>query len=81
MSKLKYTEGCTCYGLDIDEVSSNNISTDNKKKLCLDLMNRYFTDSDWENELINICQSFGNMEFLFHCEQCNDDVYEYTLEI
>lgn len=81
MDKIIYTEGCTCYGLNINDIDSNDIPTERKKELCLKLMNKYYTDSEWNQLLIDIAQIYGDNKFCFHCDQCGDDVYEYTIEI
>lgn len=81
MDELKFTEGCTCYNLIINGNNCNDISLEKKKDICIRLMQEYYNDSDWDNELISLCQQFGEMNFQFHCDQCGDDVYEYTLKI
>lgn len=78
--KIEYTEGCTCYGLSIDNKDIKEYSIDDKKKIALTLIEKLYNEDDYESLLIDICQTHGEYSFLYQCEQCGDTVCTYTIE-
>lgn len=78
--KIEYTEGCTCYRLSIDNKDIKEYSIDDKKKIALTLIEKLYNEDDYESLLIDICQTHGEYNFLYKCEQCGDTVCTYTLD-
>ena len=83
--KLEWTEGCTCYGLDVDEDYFGDLSDEQKKevrnKLCDWYKERELPDEDLFDFIVWITSRYGEYKHLFHCDQCGDNVCSYTLEI
>lgn len=83
--KLEYTEGCVCYGLDIDGKGFQSMSSEEKKAFfnkCIDwYRHRALPQEDFQDFIIWLVEKYGDFEFQYHCEQCGDSVYTTTLEI
>ena len=79
--KLELTEGCICYGLDVDGEPFNNL--DHEKKI--EVFDRIFEHLDEEyglnTMLVDILQHYGEYKHIGHCDECGDSVCSYTLEI
>lgn len=79
--KIEYTKGCVCDGLDVDGEPFNNLDHDKK----IEVFDRIFEHLDEEyglnTLLVDILQYYGEYNYLFHCDQCGDNVWSYTLEI
>lgn len=79
--KLEYTEGCTCYGLDVDGKPFNDLKEYKKKPILNKVINAILEDYDIQNVLIDLLRQYGEYKHLYHCEQCGDNVCSFTLEI
>ncbi len=83
--KLEWTEGCTCYGLDVDEENFWDLSDEQKievrNRLCDWYKERELPDDNLFDFIVWITSRYGDCEFLSHCETCGDDIYITTLEI
>lgn len=79
--KLEYTEGCICYGLDVDGEPFNNLEHDKK----IEVFDRIFEHLDEEyglnTMLVDILQHYGEYKHIGHCDECGDNISSFTLEI
>lgn len=76
------TEGCTCYGTTINNKDIQDYSKEELKwvldQLILELD---LTQTELQDIINLIVTTHGEYKFLYHCEQCDDDVCEYKLKI
>ena len=83
--KIEYTEGCICYGLDVDGDGFHTMTTEEQKThfiKCLDwYKHKAIEDKDFQDFIIWLVEKYGDFDFQYHCEQCGDSVYTTTLEI
>lgn len=79
--KLEYTEGCVCYGLDVDGEPFNDLGEVSKVDILHSVVNALCCEYDPQNILIELLYQYGEYKHLYHCEQCGDSVCSYTLEI
>lgn len=79
--KVVVTHGCTAYGCIVDDKDINDLSIGELR----DTFKKLIDATESHDILINQIQDFvdqaGEWEFLYHCDQCGDDVYEYTMEV
>jgi hypothetical protein len=79
--KLEYTEGCICYGLDVDGEPFNDLDHDKK----IEVFDRIFEHLDEEyglnTMLVDILQHYGEYKHIGHCDECGDNISSFTLEI
>ena len=79
--KIEYTEGCVCYGLDVDGEPFNNLDHDKK----IEVFDRIFEHLDEEyglnTMLVGILQHYGEYKHIGHCDECGDNISSFTLEI
>lgn len=78
--KIVYTEGCTAYGLDVDGNDFNSLTDAEKKRIVLEVIEE-IDASYLQDVLIDLCQKCGEYEYQYHCDQCGDDVCDWTLKI
>lgn len=81
--KIEYTEGCVCYGLDVDGEPFQDLSERKQKqilnKVIDTIINKYgFSIMNIATDLV---RDHGEYEFSHHCEDCGDSVCTYTIEI
>ena len=79
--KLEWTEGCVCYGLDVDEEPFNDLDEAKKREVFDRMVEAILKDFDIQNITIDLLRQYGEYKHLFNCEQCGDSVCSYTLEI
>lgn len=79
--KIEYTEGCTCYGLDVDGEPFNDLDEAKKREVFDRIVEAILKDDDIQDIIINLLCQYGDYKHLFYCELCGDSVYSYTLEI
>ncbi len=79
--KLEYTEGCTCYGLDVDDKPFNDLGEVSQVDVLHSVVNALCCEYDPQSILIDLLRQYGEYKHLFHCDQCGDNVCSYTLEI
>lgn len=78
---LTYTDGCTCTGFDIDGKKLEEFTMEEKKNIMNSLMDKYGNERNINDLIMNFVYDNGEPEYKFHCDQCGDSVYEYTMEI
>ena len=81
--KVEYTDGCVCYGLDVDGEPFNDLDDAKQRevfnKLIEVIVNEYgFTIANLTQELV---YHYGDYKFSHHCDDCGDDVCIYTITI
>lgn len=79
--KIEYTEGCTCYGLDVDGKPFEDLDEAKKREVFNRMVEAILKDFDIQNITIDLLRQYGEYKYLYHCEQCGDSVCSYTLEI
>lgn len=79
--KLEYTEGCTCYGLEVDGEPFNDLDEAKKREALDRMVEAILKDYDIQNIIIDLLQTHGEYKHLYHCEQCGDSVCTYTINI
>lgn len=78
---IKYTEGCVCYGLDVDGKPFNDLGQVSKVDVLHSVVNALSCEYDPQSVLIELLTQFGEFKHLYTCEQCGDSVREYSLDI
>lgn len=79
--KLTYTEGCMAYNLDIDNKEIEDFTLQEQKNILKSLIDKHGNNSTIQNMIIDFLGLNGIPKFIGHCDDCGDNVYEYTLEI
>lgn len=79
--KLTYTEGCMAYNLDIDDKEIDDFTLQEQKDILKSLIDKYGDNSAIQNMIMDFLELNGIPKFIGHCDDCGDNVYEYTLEI
>lgn len=77
--KIEYTEGCVCYGLDVDGIPFNDLKEYKKKPILNKVINAILDDYDIQDVLIDLLRQYGEYKHCFTCEDCGDSVSSYTL--
>ena len=78
---IEYTEGCVCYGLDVDGVPFNDLKEYKKKPILNKVINAILEDYDIQNILIDLLRDYGEYKHCYICEDCGDSVRTYTIEV
>lgn len=76
--KLVYTEGCMCYDLEIDGKSISKYTIEQKKEIMKHLVD---ITNNIDTMIVDFVNDNGEPKFIRHCNDCGDDIYEYTLEV
>lgn len=76
--KLVYTEGCTCYKLNIDGKSMEDYSDKEILDICYKIID---TTANVRELLIKLVQFYGDVGYQYTCDCCGDSIYGYTLKI
>lgn len=80
--KLTYTEDCMAYNLDIDNKEIEDFTLQEQKDILKSLIDKHGDNSAIiQNMIIDFLELNGISKFISHCDDCGDNVYEYTLEI
>lgn len=79
--KLTYTEGCMAYNLDIDNKEIEDFTLQDQKNILKSLIDKYGDNSTIQNMITDFLELNGIPKFIGHCDECGDNIYEYTLEI
>ena len=79
--KIEYTEGCVCYGLNVDGEPFNDLDEAKKRKVFNRMVEAILKDYDIQDIIINLLCRYGEYKHLFNCEECGDSVCSYTINI
>lgn len=86
--KLTATEGCTCYSYQIDGIEVADLLDTKSEHYNPELVKEAILrviDSEGEDSYYELFQylidSFGVRDFEYYCDQCDDDVYSFHLEV
>lgn len=79
--KLEYTEGCICYGLDVDGEPFNDLDEAKKREVFDRMVEAIFKDYDIQNITIDLLRQYGEYKHCFTCEDCGDSVCTYTIDV
>lgn len=77
--EIEYTEGCVCYGLDVDGKPFNELGEVSKVDILHSVVNSLCCEYEPQNILIDLLRQYGEYEHHYHCDQCGDDVCSFTL--
>lgn len=78
---IEYTEGCICYGLDVDGKPFHELSEVSKVDILHSVINVLSCEYDPQSIMIDLLRQYGEYEYHYTCEDCGDSVTSYTLEI
>lgn len=82
---LKQLDGCINSGyLVIDGKGFNNLTEEEKEDCWIRLteaLSERYSEETLKELLYFFISQFGNYNYMYTCEQCNDAVGEYTVEI
>lgn len=80
MHKIVVTEGCTCYGITYDDKDLHDYELDEVydiARACFDKLNK--------DELVQFVWDYttqhGDWKTLGHCDECGDDIDEFSVNI
>ena len=76
--KLVYTEECTQSYLEIDGKNLCNFTIEQKRDILKHLID---TTQDIDYMIVDFVENNSSAEFIRHCSNCGNDIYEYTLII
>lgn len=79
--KLEYTEGCICYGLDVDGKPFNNFDVEEKRKILDKLIDAILMDYMMQDVVIELLHQYGEYKHIGHCDECGDNISSFTLDI
>ena len=79
--KIEYTEGCICYGLEVDGVPFNDLKEYKKKPILNKVINAILEDYDIQNVLMELLHDYGEIQQCSLCQVCGDSVSTYTIEV
>lgn len=79
--KLEYTEGCVCYGLDVDGKPFNDLDAVKQVELLHSVVTMLSVDYGIQDIIINLVRQYGEYKHIGHCDECGDSIYTTTLEI
>ena len=77
--KIEYTEGCVCYGLNVDDEPFNDLDEAKKREVFNRMVEAILKDYDIQDITKELLRQYGEYKHLFNCEQCGDSVCSYTL--
>jgi len=78
--KIVYTEGCTCFSLTIDKKDVQDLSEVEIKNTLLKVI-EHLNKDDVIQILQDVAQRVGEYKYVDHCDECNDDICEYSIKI
>lgn len=82
--EIKYTEGCISYGLTVDGKDTSDCEIKELQDMVhkvTDALNRESDRKTLQQFLIDISQIRGEEKYVAHCDECGDNIYEYTLKL
>jgi hypothetical protein len=79
--KFKVTDGCTCFATTINGKDINEFSDDDARVFLVSLVNSVKDRGLIDMMIRDVVTMTGEHKFLYHCEECGDNVCEYNLEI
>ena len=79
--KIEYTEGCVCYGLNVDDEPFNDLDEAKKREVFNRMVEAILKDYDSQDIIIHLLHYYGEYKHLFNCEECGDSVCSYTIKI
>ena len=81
---IEKVEGCINGDLVIDNESYSFLTEEQKQNVwihVLEALEEKYSETNCYNLIDWFVTTFGDYEFLYHCDQCGDDVEEYKIEI
>lgn len=79
--KLEWTEGCTCYGLDVDEEPFNDLDAVKQVELLHSVVTMLSVDYGIQDIIINLLRQYGEYKHIGHCDECGDNISSFSLDI
>lgn len=78
--KLKYTTGCVCTALEINGNPTYKMKAKTLQKHISKAIKEVTDIGTLESILTTIVESAGTYKYIGHCEQCGDNIEEYTFK-
>lgn len=79
--KIEYTEGCVCYGLNVDDEPFNDLDEAKKREVFNRMVEAILKDYDIQDITRVLVYQYGEYKHLFDCEECGDSVCSFTIKI
>jgi hypothetical protein len=79
--KLEWTEGCICYGLDVDGKPFKDFDVEEKINILNKLIDTILMDYMVQDVVIELLHQYGEYKHIGHCDECGDNISSFTLEI
>lgn len=79
--EIKYTTGCTCESLLIDDKESIDMTTQEIRDVITKLLSTTKDLGLMQNIIINIVENQGDWESLGRCDECGDTIEKWTLKV
>lgn len=78
--ELKYTTGCVCTALEINGNPTYKMKAKTLQKHIREAIKGVTDTGTLESILTTIAESAGTYKYIGHCEQCGDNIEEYTFK-
>lgn len=79
--KLKCTDSRAAFNLYIDDKKIEDFTLQEQKDILKSLIGKYGDNSTIQIMIVKFIKLNVYPKFIGYCNDCDDDVYEYTLEI
>lgn len=79
--KVEFTEGCTCFSLNVDGVETVDMDVKDVKDVIKKLVDTEKDLGVLQMLLEYLMESQGEYEDLGRCEDCGDSITRYTLKL
>lgn len=82
--EIKYTEGCIAYILTVDGKNTSDYKIKELQDMVhkvIDSLNKESDRGTLQQFLIDIAQIRGEENYVAHCEECGNNIHEYTLKL
>lgn len=79
--KVEFTEGCTCFSLNVDGVETVDMDVKDVKDVIKKLVDTEKDLGVLQMLLEYLMESQGEYENLGRCEDCGDRITRYTLKL
>lgn len=79
--KIVSTTGCTCDSLTVDGIETIDMNIEDLQEVVKKVVEKTTDVGLIQTILIDLVECIGKQEYLGHCEECDDDIEQYTLEV
>lgn len=78
--KCTFTEGCICGGSMVDDKNFTLLPIERQKEVIKILIGRNDDPGFLQSVFDDLVMNLGNYESIGHCDECGDDIDEWTYE-